>query len=405
MSLRALIVERIRNRGPLTMAEFMDLALYHPTLGYYARVPHRTGRAGDFFTSVDVGPQFGALLATQIDEMYRLLAATGAPTFDLVEAGAGNGQLARDLLDAAESTYPELYAATRLTLVETSAAARGVHPDTLGRHRTRLAASSVTLPDRICGAILANELLDALPTHAVSMTSEGLREIYIDLAADRFVERTGPPSSPELANYLGRLHADLGPGWRGEVNLAAVEWVRMAARRLERGFMMLIDYGHTARELYAESHGAGTLTTFHRHLVGVVGDDPHQPGGPAWLAHPGEQDITAHVDLTSVTSAAETEGLEVLGLLDQSSFLLGLGALDSPAATGADAITQRLALKTLLVPGGLGSTHKVLLFGKQVATPSLRGCSFRTRAAREAAPQADERNGSQPRSAGPTSPW
>ena len=381
MSLRALIAERIRDRGPLTAAEFMDLALYHPTLGYYTRAPHRTGRAGDFFTSVDVGPQFGALLASQIDEMNRLLAADGSSVFDLVEAGAGNGQLARDLLDAAESTYPGLYAVTRLTLVETSAAARAVQPDTLGRHRTRLAASPVTIPDKICGAILANELLDALPTHAVTMTSEGLREIYIDLVGDRFVERTGPPSIPELAGYLARLDVDLAPGWRGEINLAAVEWVRTAARRLERGFMILIDYGHTAGELYSENHNAGTLTTFHRHLVGAVGDDPHQPGGPAWLTHPGEQDITAHVDLTSVAAAAEAEGLDVLGLLDQSYFLLGLGALDDPGAGAASAaaLKQRLALKTLLVPGGLGSTHKVLLLGKRVGTPPLRGCSFRTR--------------------------
>ena len=123
MSLRALIVERIRDRGPLTTAAFMDLALYHPTFGYYTRAPQRTGRAGDFYTSVDVGPQFGALLATQIDEMHRLLASAGSLVFDLVEVGAGNGQLARDLLDAAESTYPDLYAAIRLTLVETSAAA------------------------------------------------------------------------------------------------------------------------------------------------------------------------------------------------------------------------------------------------------------------------------------------
>ena len=381
MSLRALIVERIRDRGPLTTAEFMDLALYHPTLGYYARAPHRTGRGGDFFTSVDVGPQFGALLATQIDEMYRLLAATGSPMFDLVEVGAGNGQLARDVLDAAESTYPELYAVTRLTLVETSAAARAAQPDMLGRHRARLAPSTATIPDRVSGAILANELLDALPTHALSMTAEGLREIYIDLAGERFVERTGPPSSPALADYLARLDVKIAAGWRGEVNLAAVEWMRTAARRLERGFMILIDYGHTADQLYSESHGAGTLTTFHRHLIGTVGDDPHQPDGPAWLAHPGERDITAHVDLTSVRAAAETEGLEVLGLLDQSYFLLGLGALDDPGtnASNGDALKQRLALKTLLVPGGLGSTHKVLLLGKQVGAPTLRGCSFRTR--------------------------
>ena len=380
MSLRALIVERIRDRGPLTTAEFMDVALYHPTLGYYTRAPRRTGRRGDFFTSVDVGPQFGALLATQIDEMYRLLEAAGSPVFDLVEVGAGNGQLARDLLDAAESSYPELYAATRLTLVETSAAARAAQPDTLGVHRTRLASSATTIPDQVCGAILANELLDALPTHAVSMTAEGLREIYIDLDGERFVERTGPPSSQGLAGYLERLDVDIAPGWRGEVSLAAVEWVRTAARQLDRGFMILIDYGHMAEQLYSESHHTGTLTTFCRHLIATIGDDPYQPDGPAWLAHPGERDITAHVDLTSIRATAEAEGLNVLGVLDQSYFLLGLGALDDPGTlNGGDAIKQRLSLKTLLVPGGLGSTHKVLLFGKQVGTPTLRGCSFRTR--------------------------
>ena len=380
MSLRALIVERIRNHGPLTTAEFMDLALHHPTLGYYTRVSHRTGRAGDFYTSVDVGPQFGALLAIQIDEMYRLLASTGSPVFDLVEVGAGNGQLARDLLDAAESTYPELYAATRLTLVETSAAGRAAQPDTLGHHRAHLVCSTATTPNHICGVILANELLDALPTHAMSMTADGLREIYIDLDGDRFVERGGPPSNPALAAYLARLDVDLAPGWRGEVNLAAVEWVRTAARRLDRGFMILIDYGHTARELYSESHSQGTLTTFHHHLIGTMGSDGCQPDGPPWLAHPGEQDITAHVDLTSVRAAAEDEGLEVCGVLDQSYFLLGLGALDDPTANGgAVALRRRLALKTLLVPGGLGSTHKVLLLSKQVDVPSLRGTSFSTR--------------------------
>ena len=381
MSLRALIVERIRDRGPLTTAKFMELALYHPTLGYYTRAPRRTGRAGDFYTSVDVGPQFGALLATQINEMCRLLASAGSTAFDLVEVGAGNGQLARDLLDAAESTYPELYAVTRLTLVETSAAARAAQPGTLGRHQAKLVASAATMPDRISGAILANELLDALPTHAVSMTSEGLREFYVDLAGNRFVERTGPPSSPALADYLARLDVDLPVGWRGEINLAAVEWVRTAARRLERGFVILIDYGHPADQLYSQSHGAGTLTTFHRHLVGAMGDDPHQPDGPAWLAHPGEQDITAYVDLTSVRAVAEAEGLDVLGVLDQSYFLLGLGALDDPdtGAASTDALKQRLALKSLLVPGGLGSTHKVLLLGKQVGVPPLQGCSFHRR--------------------------
>ena len=212
--------------------------------------------------------------------------------FDLVEVGAGNGQLARDLLDAAESTYPELYAVTRLTLVERSAGARAAQPGTLGRHRAKLAASAATIPDVVSGTILANELLDALPTHAVSMTSEGLREIYIDLAENRFVERTGPPSSPALAllaDYLADSTWTLAAGWRGEINLGAVDWMRTTARRSSAASVILIDYGHPADQLYSQSHGAGTLTTFHRHLVGAWGDDPASADGPAWLAHPGEQ--------------------------------------------------------------------------------------------------------------------
>jgi SAM-dependent MidA family methyltransferase len=381
MELRDLIVRQIRDRGPLTTAEFMDLALYHSSLGYYARASRRTGRAGDFFTSVDVGPQFGALLATQLNEMHRLLVAVGASVFDLVEAGAGNGQLARDVLDAAEANHQDLYAATRLTLVETSAAGRAIHPDTLGHHQCHLNASSTTMPDRFTGAILANELLDALPTHAVTSTDNGLAEIFVDLDGDRFVERAGPPSTPALTRYLDRLDVQPSPGWRGEVNLAAVEWVRAAARRLERGFMILIDYGHTADRLYSNSHDAGTLTTFCRHLAGAVGNDPCQPDGPAWLSHPGEQDITAHVDLTTVQTTAEQEGLETLGVLDQTHFLLGLGALDGAesAEDSTTALRRRLGLKTLLLPGGLGSTHKVLLLGKGVGRPALRGCSFQTR--------------------------
>ena len=381
-ALRTLIVRRIRDRGPLTVAAFMQMALYHPQLGYYTRAPRRTGRAGDFYTSVDVGPQFGALLAVQLDEMRRVHASAGASEFDLVEVGAGNGQLARDVLDAAESAWPALHSATRLTLVDTSPAARASQPETLGRHRDRLHARTVTLPDRVSGAILANELLDALPTHAVTMSADGLGEVFIDLAGERFIERVGPPSSPALGRHLERLGVTPEPGWRGEINLAAIDWVRTAAGRLTRGFLILIDYGHSARELYAGGHASGTLTTFHRHRVDAAGAGPEQPAGPAWLADPGERDITSHVDFTSVQRAAREEGMEVLGFVDQTRFLLGLGALDTPPAApdgAAGALRHRLALKTLLVPGGLGSTHQVLILGKGVGRPALKGCSFTPR--------------------------
>jgi len=150
-----------------------------------------------------------------------------------------------------------------------------------------------------------------------------------------------------------------------------VEWMRSAARQLRRGFLIVIDYGHAAGELYSPTHSAGTLTTFATHTM-AGGEQP--ASAPAWLDNPGDRDITAHVDFTSVQAAAADEGLTILGFLDQTYFLLGLAAeLDT-----AD-LKTRLALKTLLLPGGLGSTHKVLILGKDVGSLPLAGCSYRVR--------------------------
>ena len=376
MPLRELIIGRIRTRGPLTFAEYMELALYHPELGYYARTDRPSGRAGDFFTSVDVGPLFGALLADQFAEMWRIL---GSPEFDLVEVGAGSGWLSCDILDAAATSDPAFYATIRLQLVERSSTARAAQPATLSAHADRLTASPRSLPDAMCGAIFANELLDALPTHVVVMTRSGLREIFVDARGDRLVERDGPLSSPAIAAYFDRLGLQLQPGWRAEVNLSAVTWVGEAARRLRRGFLLLIDYGHDARELYSATHAAGTLATYHRHVIDA-GTTAHSVA--PWLTDPGERDITSHVDLSSIRRTAEDEGLHLLGLLDQTYFLMGLGVADRLAAQRGETVAdlkQRLAAKTLLLPGGLGSTHKVLILGKNVGRPRLRGCSYRVR--------------------------
>ena len=264
-------------------------------------------------------------------------------------------------------------------MVETSKAARATQRETLGRHQKRLSDQAETLPSQVRGVILTNELLDALPTHAVTMTLNGLRELFIGLSGDRFIQQTGHPSTPELDRYIQRLDFTPPPGWRGEVNLAAVNWIRSAARRLKQGFIIVIDYGRSAEELYSNRHDGGTLTTYHRHIEDAAHTDPQQLGGPRWLNSPGEQDITSHVDLTSIRTAAQEEGLDELGLVDQTRFLLGLGALNLPIKSedSTNTLKHRLALKTLLVPGGLGSTHKVLLLSKQMGQPQLLGCSFR----------------------------
>jgi len=390
----ASLIDVVRERGPITVAAFMDLALYDPQFGYYARAPRRSGRAGDFFTSVDVGALFGELIAVQIAEMCSLLGESGAPSYDLVEAGAGNGQLSADILRAIRASHPDLYDRLRLHLVEASASARAAQRSMLGEHAGRLVSSSARLPESFQGVLIANELLDAFPVHQVVMRPGGLREIYV-ASTDEHSNGTsgeaaaltiheGPLSTPALAEYLSQLGISLEPGWRVEINLNVPAWIRDVARRLTRGFVILIDYGHEARELYSVTHAGGTLTSFAKHAAAGA----ESPGTePPWLDRPGEQDITAHVDFTTVKNTAEAEGLTVLGLLDQTYFLMGLADLGSVGSQGSTSanpanlenLKKRLALKTLLLPGGLGSTMKVLILGKGVGAPSLRGCSFRVR--------------------------
>ena len=178
----------------------------------------------------------------------------------------------------------------------------------------------------------------------------------------------GPLSTPDLDAYFARLGVALEPGWRAEINLQAVAWVQDAARRLRRGFVVLVDYGHEASVLYSASHASGTLTSFAAHASAGP-----ESGTAWWLARPGQQDLTAHVDFTSIRLAAEAEGLETLAFLDQTYFVLGL------VHDRMEEIQAPLALRTLMMPGGLGSTHKVLIFGKGVGHPPLRGCSFSQR--------------------------
>lgn len=337
----------------------MELTLYHEEHGYYATAPQRSGKHGDFFTSVDVGPLFGELIAVQLAEMWRVLKAAGAEHFDLVEAGAGNGRLARDILDAASSDHPAFYDRVRLMMVERSAVARAAQLDTLGPHAGRLISSSDRLPHRVTGTIVANELLDALPVHVVAMTTAGVCEIGVGERNGTLVELDMPLSHPALADLV-----DLEMGARAEVGLAAADWIREAALSLERGFMLLFDYGYDLQVAHSSAHPHGTLMAYRAHRA-----SPRD-----WLADPGHTDLTAHVDISAIRRVATAAGLEILGILDQTYFLLGLG-LAERLDSGHDrrSIEQRLAARTLIMPGGLGSTMKTMVLAKGVGRPILQG--------------------------------
>jgi SAM-dependent MidA family methyltransferase len=354
------IVSIIRERGPISVASFMELALYDPERGYYTGAAQRSGRHGDFYTSVDVGPLFGATIAEQLSETWELLRQDGADHFDLVEAAAGNGRLARDILDAAAERHPQFYERVRLFLVERSVAARSAHREILGPHAGCLVSSSEDLPTAIDGAIVANELLDALPVAVLEMAEDGLHEVVIGERGGVLMEEVRPARDPDALRALPPLE----PGQRVEIGDAASRWVRDAAAALSRGLLLLFDYGYTPSPEFFRLHPNGTLMSYRS----------HRASGGAWLSDPGERDITAHVNLAGVRAVAEAHGLTTLGIVDQTYFLLSLGLAERlDAGHDPRALRQRLAARTLLMPGGLGDTMKAMIFAKSIGTPVLRG--------------------------------
>jgi SAM-dependent MidA family methyltransferase len=359
-----ILLERIRVHGPMTVAEFMEVALYHPEHGYYTTARKRSGKDGDFFTSVDVGPLFGRTLAVQIAEMHETLAAD--PAFDLVEAGASDGRLMCDVLDALARDFPGCYRHARVTLVERSAAARHAQRETLAAHEDRLVDRVDDLPACITGVILANELLDSLPLHVVQFEGTEVREVCVMEASGTLVETTRPLSDERLTDALSRVTPRPAPGQRAEVSLASIDWMQRAASSLLRGYVLIVDYGAEEADLVSSLRPEGTLAAYRRHTL----------QGSAWLEMPGHADLTGHVNLTALRRAARAGGLTAVGAVDQCYFLMNLGMLDAVSRDQTvAALRERLAAQSLLMPGGLGTTMKVLAFAKDVPSPVLRGFS------------------------------
>jgi SAM-dependent MidA family methyltransferase len=365
-ALTEILAGRIRSGGPISFAEFMRECLYHYAHGYYSRASAR--RFGDYYTSVDVHPIFGRLVARQFAEMWELL---GSPRpFVVAESGAGVGRLAGHILDFSARVLPEFYAALEYVAVERSSARRAEHAARLADHAAAGRVSSAPdIPRAIpAGCIFSNELLDALPAHRVVVESGAMREIYVGFESGRFIEVTREPSMPALEQYFQEQGITLEEGQQAEVCFEACDWIESAGRALERGFVLTIDYGHEARALYGEHHNRGTLLAYRDHAV-----------TENILDAPGEQDLTAHVNFTALDLWGRRAGLVRTGLVTQSQFLVALGRgnefgnLYEPGQTEMDKLRARLLLKNLIHPEGLGEKFQVLIQHKGIASPRLTG--------------------------------
>jgi SAM-dependent MidA family methyltransferase len=364
--LRALLRRQIADAGGrIPFRDYMDVALYAPGYGYYAVGAVALGRGGDFVTSPEVHPAFGQMVAHWL---ARVDAALGHPAaFDAVEMGAGSGRLAADILAALYTDHPDLFARVRYQIIERSAGLQAQQKELLdglpGAALTWRDDLAALPPGSVTGAIFSNELVDAFPVHRVTMTAEGLQELYVGLDdAGNLREEAGPPSTPALAAHFAWLGVAPPPGVRSEVNLDAMRWMRAVAGALDRGAVLTIDYGDSADRLYSDLRPDGTLLCY---TQGRVGSDP--------FAAPGAQDMTAHVDFTALQQAGAEAGLTTVHLTRQMHFLVALGigdllaaispayeaqaaTLGIPAATAA-MLDERARLFRLIDPDGLGRFH------------------------------------------------
>jgi SAM-dependent MidA family methyltransferase len=366
------IHEEIARTGPITFARFMELALYDPAGGYYRSETARPGREGDFLTAPETHPIFGDAMARGIEEVWDRL---GRPDpFVLREYGAGTGTLALSILERLALDGSELSAILRYDPIE-------IEPRRLEFIAARLLGAGrdgalVAPGDRgrpAVGVVLANEVLDALPTHRVVVRDGWLREILVGSDDGRFMDVESDPTTPDLAARLSAEGIALVEGQLAEVCVALDPWVAEAAAGLDRGLLLLIDYGHTASELYdPRRRKNGTLLAYLRQRAH---DDPYR--------HVGRQDLTAHVDVTAVERAAAGAGLAHLGTTTQAEFLVGLGIEDllraiqaDPATTLEAYVAVRSGLMRLLDPAATGR-FRVMGFGRDWPEgPPLSGFAY-----------------------------
>jgi SAM-dependent MidA family methyltransferase len=361
-NLTSILQQRIATNGPVPFRDFMEWCLYYPDLGYYAAASDRIGKAGDYYTSPYVHSIFGNLIGKQLAEMWEIL---GKGPFTIVEYGAGTGMLCQDILRYL-SQHEEFYSQLKYVIIEKSAAMRGKQ-QSLVREKV-IWIDDISSIEPLTGCILSNELLDNFAVHQVVMQDE-LMEVMVDFDENGFKEKL-VPASPVLKDYFTNQRIVLIKGSRAEVNLQALDWISTIGKAIEKGFVLTIDYGFPANELYNERRRSGTLMCYHHH---TTNENPY--------INIGEQDITVHVNFTALKNEGEKAGLQFTGFTSQAHFLHGLGIVEEirkmELAGKADPVGTRknaFVVQSLLM--NLGTKIRVLVQHKGITNPQLSGLRF-----------------------------
>jgi SAM-dependent MidA family methyltransferase len=361
MCLTSIIRDRIEREGPISFRDFMEMALYHPTEGYYTSTAERIGLQGDFYTSAYLTSLFGKLIAKQLEEMWRIL---GKGEFTIIEFGAGSGLLCSDILEQIKENR-EFYKAVNYCIIEKSGAMRKKQQSLL--HDRVKWYNNVDDIDPVTGCVISNEVVDNFAVHQVMMR-EQLNEIFVGYE-NGFVELL-LPASKSLTEYFDELKVSLPNGFRTEINLEAIKWITQIAHVLKKGFVLTIDYGFPSLELYSDRRRLGTMVCYHKHKVNY---SPYE--------NIGQQDITTHINFSALHHWGTKAGLDFGGFTNQAYFLMGLGftsQIGSMERGRDNGIQDRsLLLQTFL--RDMGRRMKVLVQQKNIGRVPLSGLQFSER--------------------------
>lgn len=357
MQLSEIIIEKIHKEGPISFRDYMEMCLYFPELGYYTSVNDKIGEKGDYFTSATFSPVFGELIGKQLEEMWSVL---GQKPFTIVEYGAGTGALCSAILGYLKNNK-KLYNELNYCIIEKSSVMCEKQKTCLNE-KVSWYESIQSIPE-INGCILSNELVDNFSVHQVVMKNE-LMEVFVDYK-NGFVELL-EPAKKELTDYMTELKVDLKNGFRTEINLEAVNWIKEIAANLKKGYVLTIDYGYPSSELYDDYRGYGTLMCYNKHKTN---NKPYH--------YIGAQDITSHVNFSALCLWGFKNGLEYTGFTDQSRFLTSLGFRDhikKKEIPGQDYFNFKNEMKlTQTLVHEMGSKFKVLIQHKDTPKHKLMG--------------------------------
>lgn len=366
------IIEKIKTEGPITFKNFMEMALYEPELGYYTSQNTKIGRAGDFYTSSHLHPIFSMMLGKQIEEMWKIMEKPSG--FQIVEMGSGAGYLCKDMLDyykgvGGQGLEREIIKNLQYIIMELNPAMREQQKKLLVDYSDKIRwVASLKELNNIRGCILSNELLDAFPVHIIEMEDE-IKEVFVSADGEALKEIKIKPGTSRISDYLKEFSVELPKRYRTEINLDIRKWLNEANNALREGFILTIDYGYPVWDYYSEDRNRGTLLCYHKHQAT---EDPYQ--------NIGEQDITAHVNFSSVKKWGEELGIKTIGFCQQGTFLMSLGIDEAIAEihkNSPDYLFEVARIKKLILPGTMGETHKVMIQYKGNGEPRLRGFSIK----------------------------